>query len=100
MNARDWFGIVVRTFGLLLVLHGIQLALVLAAMGFNPVLAGLQHGIPGLSAPRAMLMGQAVTALAALLAGAYLLRGAPALMAYSYPESARGSTPLGVRTAA
>jgi hypothetical protein len=50
--------------------------------------------------PRAMLLGPILMAVFALLGGAYLLRGAPGLLAYSYPESRREPTPLGVRTAA
>ena len=99
MNARDWFGVIVRTSGLLLVLYSIQLGVALAAMRFNPLLRETQHGIPGLTTPSAMLLGPAITALAALLVGAYLLRGAPGLLAYSYPEPQRDTTPLGVSTA-
>lgn len=100
MNARDWFGIVVRTSGLLLVLYSAQVTVAVMTMRLNPLLGGAQHEIPGFPSPSAILLGPAVTALAALLAGAYLLRGAPGLLAYSYPEPERGATPLAVRTVA
>jgi hypothetical protein len=106
MNARDSFGIVLRTIGLLLVLYSIRIAAAVVAMWFaRPQNGNGAFGLPpeafgALSDPRAMLLGPSVTALIALAIGAYLLRGAPAVLAYSYPEPQRNSTPMGMRTAA
>lgn len=69
MTARDVFGIIVRTAGLLLVL---------SALG--SLFAGFA-GQPG----GAWLLWS----FGALGLGAYLLRGAPALMGWSYPGAER-----------
>ena len=106
MNARESFGVVLRTVGLLLVLYCIRVLAAVAGVWFaKPQNAGSAFGlapgafgaVPDLST---MLLGPILTALIALIAGAYLLRGAPGLLAYSYPETRREPTPLGVRTAA
>ncbi len=106
MNARESFGIVLRTVGLLLVLYSIRIAAAVVAMWFaRPQNGNRAFGLPaeafaGIPDPRAMLLGPSITALIALAIGAYLLRGAPGVLAYSYPEPQRDTTPLGVRTAA
>jgi hypothetical protein len=105
MNAREWFGVVLRTVGLLLVLYSIRIVAAVAGVWFakppNPGSAfGLAPGTFGaMPDARSMLLGPILTAVVALLAGAYLLRGAPRVLAYSYPEQ-RDTTPPGVRTAA
>ncbi|HLM68546.1 MAG TPA: hypothetical protein VK358_13500, partial [Longimicrobium sp.] len=92
MNARESFGIVLRTVGLLLVLYSIRIVAAVAAVWFaKPQNAGSAFGLaPGAfgAVPdlRTLLLGPVVTAVIALVAGAYLLRGAPGLLAYSYPE--------------
>ena len=104
MNARESFGVVLRTVGLLLVLYCLRIVAMVAAVWFaKPQDAQSAFGlVPPSEVPdsRAMLLGPVLAAIIALLAGAYLLRGAPGLLAYSYPESRREPTPLGVRTAA
>lgn len=102
MNPRESFGVVLRAIGLLLVLYSIRIAAAVVGMGW---FARPPGGIPreafaGLTDPSAVLLGPSVTALLALAVGAYLLRGAPGVLAYSYPEPSRQSTPVGVRTPA
>jgi hypothetical protein len=101
MNARESFGVVLRTVGLLLVLYSIRVTVAVAGMWFFRPPGGIpREAFAGLADSRAMLLGPSLTALVALAVGAYLLRGAPGVLAYSYPEPSRDTTPLGVRTAA
>lgn len=78
MTPRDWFGVVLRTVGLLLILGGAGYLLVVLGMLLNPMLA-----VPGMSR---MLIPPLLSSLGALVAGVYLLGGAPGLIGFSYPE--------------
>lgn len=100
LNARESFGVVLRTVGLLLVLYSIRIAAAVVGMWFFRPPSGIpRDAVAGMPDPRAMLVGPSLTGLVALAVGAYLLRGAPGVLAYSYPEPQRDTTPLGVRTA-
>lgn len=79
MTPRDWFGLVLRTVGLLLTLVGAGcLLIVLGLSFFNPMIAG--PGMPSDVIPP-LLFSSGFIAV-----GVYLLRSAPGLIDFSYPE--------------
>ena len=75
MTASDIFGIVVRTFGLSLLIYAIWYLVYGIA-----TIAGLPEGAPG------YLVGYFLTGSVYLIIGLYLLRGAPLLMKFAYPS--------------
>ncbi len=96
MSSREWFGVVLRTVSLLLVLYSLGIAASIAAIWAAPPLDDRQFGAPGLFPMQNLLLGPSLTALGALAVGAYLLRGAPAVLAFSYPEAKADRVAAGV----
>ncbi|MCH7875717.1 MAG: hypothetical protein IH965_10520 [Gemmatimonadetes bacterium] len=92
MAPRDIFGVLIRLVGLGLVLYSISKLLVAAFIKFSPVWGMVQDvgGTFSTSTVTLMDTGTLMAVIQALLAiaiGAYLLRGAPRLMRYCYPDS-------------
>ena len=81
MTPKDIFGIIVRTFGLSLLIYAIWYL----AYGVATV-AGLPEDEPG------YMIGYFITGGIYLLIGGYLLRGAPLLVRYSYPTATHSET--------
>ena len=77
MKPEDWFGIILRAFGLMLSVYAAWF-LVYAIAEF----AGMPEATPG-ERIQYLVSGLFTTAV-----GAYLLRGAPHVMRFAYPESA------------
>ncbi len=75
MNGKDVFGVIIRTFGLLLLL---------SALWFLANLTGYEIGSP-LGIRSLFLRG-----VVQPLVGLYLLRGAPGLIDFSYPSGRNG----------
>ncbi len=84
MTAQDVFGLVLRVVGLALVLYGIRALLGAFNISLNPAFQGMREVGTGSS----FALPSLITSLVAFAIGAYLLRGAPGLMGYSYPSSA------------
>jgi len=75
MTPRDCFGIILRTFGAILILTTFLYV-------NNVILVLLVPETPHLSAPAAYL----IAAFTSLLVGLYFLRGARHLMRFAYPQ--------------
>jgi hypothetical protein len=82
MTPKTIFGLIVRTFGLLCVAYGIYTLLYGACTLF------------GLLEYRMNPLAFLVTGIARLAAGLYLLRGAPRLVNFSYPDPEINRDPL------
>jgi len=75
MNSRDVFGIIIRTFGLCLVLYAVWFFFSATVIHFNLTKAGETEAFE-FFAVGTLFLG----------VGLYLLRGAPEIMGFSYPE--------------
>ena len=84
MTAQDVFGLVLRVVGLALVLYGIRALVGAITIQLNPAFQMMRE----VGTESSFALPALITALVALAVGAYLLRGAPGLMGYSYPRSA------------
>jgi len=82
MNAKDWFGVVVRTVGLLVFTWGAWYAGTAAAMRMGITEPRLGP-FAGLKDYENMYLAYGVTGM---LYGLYLIRGAPFLFEFAYPE--------------
>lgn len=75
MRPRDWFGVVVRTIGLLTLIAGLMYIGTAIFTITNPVM-------PRDTSP----LGYVVCGISVSLVGLYFLRGIPGLMGWCYPK--------------
>jgi hypothetical protein len=75
MRPKDYFGLIVRTFGLVVLLAGLHFLLSAIYVFATP---NLPHKSP--------LISYAIYGFVLIALSLYFLRGAPALVRFSYPE--------------
>ena len=86
MNAKDVFGVVVRTAGLFLLVYGLWYLLygVAQATGISPI----THST----------VNYFLSGWGSLLVGLYFLRGAPGLLRFCYPDKSRKNEDNSIHT--
>ena len=90
-SPRDWFALAVRLVGLIVGLAALRQLAGLIPLLTDPPFAA-NPAFPE-SAMHRMAVASGVTGLLMLVLGGYLLRGAPALVRFCYPESPKAARP-------